>query len=65
MIDQGLTPPTPDPIVPEAVVGIGHAVVATGELGELKAPGRTLFLPYLGGERTPLNSASIRGAVTA
>lgn len=34
----------------------------TGELGDLKAPGRTLFLPYLGGERTPLNSASIRGA---
>lgn len=34
----------------------------TGELGDLQAPGRTLFLPYLGGERTPLNSASIRGA---
>jgi xylulokinase len=34
----------------------------TGGLGPLKAPGRTLFLPYLGGERTPLNSASIRGA---
>jgi xylulokinase len=29
----------------------------TGELGELQAPGKTLFLPYLGGERTPLNSA--------
>jgi xylulokinase len=28
----------------------------------LQAPGRTLFLPYLGGERTPLNSASVRGA---
>lgn len=36
----------------------------TGELGELKAPGKTVFLPYLGGERTPLNSASVRGAFT-
>lgn len=34
----------------------------TGSLGTLKAPGKPLFLPYLGGERTPLNSASIRGA---
>ncbi len=34
----------------------------TGELGDLQAPGKTLFLPYLGGERTPLNSASVRGA---
>ena len=34
----------------------------TGELGELQAPGHTLFLPYLGGERTPLNDAKIRGA---
>ncbi len=34
----------------------------TGELGPLRAPGKTLFLPYLGGERTPLNSASVRGA---
>ena len=36
----------------------------TGELGELQAPGKTIFLPYLGGERTPLNSASVRGAFT-
>lgn len=36
----------------------------TGELGPLQAPGRTLFLPYLGGERTPLNSANVRGAFT-
>jgi xylulokinase len=36
----------------------------TGELGPLQAPGKTLFLPYLGGERTPLNSASVRGAFT-
>lgn len=34
----------------------------TAHLGSLQAPGRALFLPYLGGERTPLNSASIRGA---
>ncbi|MDW4549155.1 xylulokinase [Defluviimonas sp. D31] len=31
-------------------------------LGPLKAPGKTRFLPYLGGERTPLNDAAIRGA---
>jgi xylulokinase len=36
----------------------------TGELGSLQAPGKTLFLPYLGGERTPLNNARIRGAFT-
>jgi xylulokinase len=40
------------------------AAKLTGELRELKAPGKTLFLPYLGGERTPLNSASVRGAFT-
>lgn len=34
----------------------------TGDLGPLGAPGRALFLPYLGGERTPLNDARIRGA---
>ena len=33
----------------------------TGPLGDLQAPGKTLFLPYLGGERTPHNDASIRG----
>ena len=33
----------------------------TGNLGQLKAPGRTLFLPYLGGERTPHNDADVRG----
>ncbi len=36
----------------------------TAGLGALRAPGKTLFLPYLGGERTPLNSATIRGALT-
>ena len=34
----------------------------TGGLGELRPPGGTIFLPYLGGERTPLNDARIRGA---
>lgn len=34
----------------------------TDALGPLQAPGRGLFLPYLGGERTPLNDAGIRGA---
>ncbi|THK35473.1 xylulokinase [Ensifer sp. MPMI2T] len=35
----------------------------TGELGDvLKAPGSVTFLPYLSGERTPHNDASIRGA---
>jgi xylulokinase len=38
------------------------AATLTGELGALQAPGATRFLPYLGGERTPLNSASVRGA---
>ena len=41
-----------------------EAAVLTGELGPLQAPGKTVFLPYLGGERTPLNSASVRGAFT-
>jgi len=34
----------------------------TAELGTLRGPGRTLFLPYLGGERTPHNDARIRGS---
>ena len=34
----------------------------TGGLGPLQAPARTLFLPYLGGERTPHNDADIRGS---
>ena len=33
----------------------------TGGLGQLLAPSQTLFLPYLGGERTPHNDANIRG----
>jgi xylulokinase len=39
-----------------------EAADLTAGLGPLQAPGRTLFLPYLGGERTPLNDAAIRGA---
>ncbi|MDU8942018.1 xylulokinase [Ovoidimarina sediminis] len=34
----------------------------TRGLGPLEAPGTATFLPYLGGERTPLNDAAIRGA---
>ena len=34
----------------------------TAALGPLHAPGKTRFMPYLGGERTPLNDATIRGA---
>ncbi len=38
------------------------AASLTGSLGALHAPTKTIFLPYLGGERTPLNDAAIRGA---
>lgn len=41
-----------------------EAAALTGGLGALQAPGKTQFLPYLGGERTPLNDAAIRGAFT-
>jgi len=34
----------------------------TDALTSPQAPGRTLFLPYLGGERTPHNDAHVRGA---
>lgn len=37
------------------------AAELTAGLGDLRPPGRTLFLPYLGGERTPHNDARIRG----
>ena len=33
----------------------------TDPIGDLRAPSKTLFLPYLGGERTPHNDAAIRG----
>ncbi|MGC3937489.1 xylulokinase [Roseobacter sp. EG26] len=34
----------------------------TRDLGALQPPSETLFLPYLGGERTPHNDAAARGA---
>jgi xylulokinase len=39
-----------------------EAAALTAALGPLAPPGGTIFLPYLGGERTPLNDARIRGA---
>ncbi len=33
----------------------------TAELGDLEAPDKSIFLPYLGGERTPHNDAKVRG----
>ncbi|MGR3592359.1 MAG: xylulokinase [Limimaricola soesokkakensis] len=38
------------------------AAALTADLGDLQAPSRTLFLPYLGGERTPHNDAHIRAS---
>ncbi len=38
------------------------AASLTSALGPLRGPDKTLFLPYLGGERTPLNDSAIRGA---
>ncbi|MGL5009968.1 MAG: FGGY-family carbohydrate kinase, partial [Paracoccaceae bacterium] len=38
------------------------AAKLTDALGPLQAPGKALFMPYLGGERTPLNDAAVRGA---
>lgn len=43
------------------VLGVDTATLTAG-LGPLHAPGRVLFLPYLGGERTPWNDAQVRGA---
>ena len=42
------------------LTGRKPAELAAGA-ARLTAPSRTLFLPYLGGERTPLNDARIRG----
>lgn len=44
------------------LVGTGASGLTSG-LGDLRGPGKGLFLPYLGGERTPLNDAAIRGAL--
>jgi len=38
------------------------AATLTENLGPLQGPSSTRFMPYLGGERTPLNNASVRGA---
>lgn len=45
---------------------IGKSASAlTGALGrDLTEPGSCVFLPYLGGERTPHNDATVRGAFT-
>lgn len=43
------------------VAGVSPKYLTAG-LGPLQAPGRTLFLPYLGGERTPHNDAQVRGS---
>jgi len=45
-----------------ATLAGSDAARLTEGLGPLQPPGRPLFLPYLGGERTPLNDARIRGA---
>jgi xylulokinase len=46
-----------------AKVAGSDAQALTAQLGPLQAPGRALFLPYLGGERTPHNDANARGAM--
>ena len=33
----------------------------TRDLGDVTVPSKTMFLPYLGGERTPHNDANVRG----
>lgn len=38
------------------------APALTAGLGGVQAPGSALFLPYLGGERTPHNDAAVRGS---
>ncbi len=42
------------------LTGQGAAALTSGAL---RAPGRPLFLPYLGGERTPHNDAEVRGTL--
>jgi xylulokinase len=44
------------------LTGAGAAEL-TDDLGALAPPGRALFLPYLGGERTPHNDADVRAAL--
>ena len=45
-----------------AKVSEAKAADLTSALGNVQAPGRAIFLPYLGGERTPHNDARVRGA---
>jgi xylulokinase len=45
-----------------SVVGVKPAELTGAVGGALQAPSSVLFLPYLSGERTPLNDAAIRGA---
>lgn len=45
------------------LIGTDAARLTEGSV-HCKPPARPFFLPYLGGERTPLNSASVRGAFT-
>jgi xylulokinase len=45
-----------------ATLAGSDAATLTGSLAALQAPGKARFLPYLGGERTPLNDSAIRGA---
>ena len=40
------------------------ASALTSGLGRLTPPGEAMILPYLGGERTPHNDASVRGTMT-
>ncbi|MEI4471907.1 xylulokinase [Frigidibacter sp. MR17.24] len=42
------------------IAGAGAADLVRALGSDVAAPGKTRFLPYLGGERTPLNDAAIR-----
>ncbi|MFN3642841.1 MAG: xylulokinase [Gemmobacter sp.] len=44
-----------------AALAGSDAATLTGALGPLQPPGEALFMPYLGGERTPWNDARLRG----
>jgi xylulokinase len=46
------------------VFGVTAADLTKPLAGEIGKPGEVMFLPYLGGERTPYNDAAIRGAFT-
>ncbi|MFN6980283.1 MAG: FGGY-family carbohydrate kinase, partial [Gemmobacter sp.] len=44
-----------------AALAGSDAATLTASLGPLRPPGEAVFLPYLGGERTPWNDARLRG----